>query len=173
MDAIDTWLSTQRGWRRFVVAWLASLPGGVALSTLWVALSNTAEDWNGTGPTALGASAAPEHLALGVAASVPIAILTFAIETLSRRRPAKPGKIRTSRYLWRGIVSLYLLVANCAYQVWSAAQPRQWHHNQHDFVYVFVVQLGLMALSMALMTWNLLYWSRLKQQAAEAVTNDL
>jgi hypothetical protein len=154
------------------VTWLVSLPLGICLGTMWVARSNWAEDWTGTGPTALGASAASDHLALGVAASVPLAILAFAIEALFRRRPAKPGKIRPPRFLWRGIVSLYLLVTNGAYQVWSAAQPRQ-SPQLHADVYVLVVQLGLIALSMALMTWNLLYWSRLKRQAADAATSDL
>lgn len=173
MDSLDTWLNRQRGWRRLALTWLVSLPFGVCLGTMWVSLSNWDEDWNGAGPTALGAAAASVHLALGVAASVPLAILAFAIEALSRRRPAKPGKIRPPRFLWRAIVSLNLLVTNGAYQVWSAAQPRQWHHNQHDFAYVFVVQLGLIALSMALMIWNLLYWSRLKRQAAVATASEL
>jgi hypothetical protein len=169
MDRLDTWLNAQRGWHGFLVAWLVALPGGVALSTLWVAASQL------FGPTALSASAVLARLELGVVASVPLAVLNFALVSIYRRRPAKRGKNPMPRYLWRGIASIHALVAAGAYEIWVGAQPVQRHRQHHSFLIFF----GLLALAslyvaaIALMIWNLQYSRRLQQRTAEVAANDL
>jgi hypothetical protein len=162
VDALDIWLNTQRSWRHFAVAWLTALPAGVALGAVWAGYSDL------TGPTALGASAVLARMAIGAVASVPLAALLFSVESLSRRRPAKPGKNRTPRYLWRGIAGVYLLIADNSYSVWADGQPLQWR-QQHDFL---IVQVGLDVIAVALVIWNLQYWSRLKRRTAVVATND-
>jgi hypothetical protein len=163
VDSLDTWLNTQRGWRHFAVAWLAALPAGFALSLMWVASSNM------SGPPWLGASAVLDRMALGVVASVPFAVLFFSIESLSRRRPSKRGKIRTPRYLWRGMVAMYILIADIGYSIFADAEPVQWR-DQHDF---FFAQIGFDAIAMALLIWNLQYWRRVKRRTAEVVSGGL
>jgi hypothetical protein len=164
VDSLDTWLNTQRGWRHFALAWLTSLPAGVALSLVWVNGSNL------FGPTTLGASAVLERMALGVVASVPLTFLPFSIESLSRRRPSKRGKNRTPRYLWRGIVGIYSLIGGGALSTIASSEPLQ--VRQHD-PYFFIVTIALEATAMALLIWNYQYWLRVKRRTAEIASNGL
>lgn len=157
MDPLDTWLNSQRGWRHFAVAWLTSLPAGVALSLAWAAESDL------FGPMTPGASAVLGRMALGVVASVPLAVLLLSVESLSRRRPSKRGKNRMPRYLWRGIAAIYVFVADNAYAVFADTHPLQWR-RQHGF---FSAQIGLYAIAIVLMFWNLRYWRRAQRRTAE------
>jgi hypothetical protein len=115
------------------------------------------------GPTTLGASAALERMALGVVASVPLAVLIFSIESRSRRRPSKRGKNRTPRYLWRGIVGIYSLIGGGALSTIAGSESLQ--VRQHDFF--FIVAIALEAIAMALLVWNHQYWLRVKRRTAE------
>jgi hypothetical protein len=164
VDALDTWLNTQRGWRHFALAWLTSLPAGVALSLVWAGTSML------FGPTTLGPSADLERMALGVVASVFLAVLGFTIESRSRRRPSKRGKNRTPRYLWRGIVGIYSLIGGGALSMIAASETSQWRRHHP---YLVIAELVLYAIAMALTIWNLQYWRRVQRQTAELALNDL
>jgi hypothetical protein len=155
VDRLDTWLNSQRGWRHLLVAWLMALPGGIALSEMWVLMSSM------FGPTALGVSAVLERMALGFVASVPLAVLVFSIESRSRRRPSKRGKNRMPRYRWRGMVAISLLIAANACITLTTSESVQWRRQQSPFF--FVAPVGLDVIAMAFMIWNLQYWHRLRR----------
>ena len=163
MDSLDTWLNTQRGWRHFAVAWLTSLPAGIALSVVWVNGSNL------FGPTILGASAVLERMALGVVASVPLAVLLFSIESLSRRRPSKRGKKRTPRYLWRGIAGICSLAGGLALSTIAGSESLQ--VRQEHGLNIFIAEIALDAIAMALIIWNLQYSRRLQRRTTEVASN--
>jgi len=119
------------------------------------------------GATTLGTSAVLARLALGVAASVPLAVL---IELLPWRRSAKHGKNQAPRYLWRGLVGTYSLIGGGALSTIALSEPlrvRQ-HHS-----YFFFVEIALEAIAVALFIWNLQYSRRLRRRTAEAASSGL
>jgi hypothetical protein len=106
-------------------------------------------------------------MALGAAASVPLAVVLFSIESVSRRRHSKRGKNRAPRPLWRGFVGIYSLIGGGALETIAGSEPLQ--VRQHPYLFVAVIPLEVIAV--AALIWNLQYSRRLQRQTPEAPSN--
>ena len=149
MDRLDTWLTSQRGWRLLLVRCVVSAPVGLVGGAQW-------SSYLTVDPVTPQVRAMVVRMALCTAASFLLAALTLLPPAWrgSSRRPDRPWPT------WRLIVYIYTFFASLLVGAYEQVEPLSWRwHNG----WVFPVQLALFGVSAVMLVWNAYELRRLRR----------
>ena len=155
MDRVDRWLNAQRGWRQLLIGWLAIAPALLDGGLWWSA-------WGNIGDTTVPTGTVLLRVAIVALAGIPLA--AGQVRPLKRSRKSRAWD---RGFSWRMISAMYILMADWGVLAYRDTRTLAWQQQHRPFPALFLA----LAAGGVMLTWNRLYWRKLRRQA-EASAQD-